>query len=221
MTESSVTLTVDGREVIAPAGRSIIEAIWHAGYPLVEQVGCLGQGVCGSCRAMVRRAGETEVEMLLACETVIADGMRVSFVPLLEPPRDHPYRIKHFTDTWQVTRYVRETFPEAAHCRHCGGCDAACPRGIEVQKGVNLIAAGDFGAAIPLFETCVMCDFCTLACPENIAPNHLGLFARRLAAALVVRPANLLQRLNQFAQGELTIADPELTAAPQREAHHD
>lgn len=128
MNDTTVTLVVDGREVTAPAGRSIIEAVWAAGHTLVEHVGCLGQGVCGSCRAMLRRDGSPEVRFVLACETLAESGMRVSFVQALAPRRERPYQIGLFQDLWSVGAQVRATFPEAVHCRHCGDCDAVCPR---------------------------------------------------------------------------------------------
>ena len=42
---------------------------------------------------------------------------------------------------------IGEVFPEASHCRHCSGCDSACPKGLEVQRGVNLAVAGELAAA--------------------------------------------------------------------------
>jgi ferredoxin len=200
-----VTLVVDGRTVTAPPGRSIVEAIWAAGHTLVEHVGCLGQGVCGSCRAMVRRDGSTEVRFVLACETLAEPGMQVSFVYALAPRRERPYQIGQFQDLWHVGAQVRATFPEATHCRHCGGCDAACPRGLSVQQGVGAVVDGRLHEAGTIFEACIMCNLCTVACPEQITPNHVGLFARRLTATLVSRPANLLRRLDQMERGELRV----------------
>jgi ferredoxin len=56
-----VRLSVEGRAIQAPASSSILQAFVHAGETLIEGVGCMGQGVCGSCRVMVRRAGAPEV----------------------------------------------------------------------------------------------------------------------------------------------------------------
>ena len=202
---SKLTLTVDGRTVEASPGRSIIEAIWEAGQTRVQGIGCLGQGVCGSCRVMVRRAESDQVDTLLACETVIEEGMQVTFLSDLEPPRDHPYQLEQFTDSWQALTQVAEVFPEASHCRHCGGCDTACPRGIEVQSAVEMAVEGRVIEAAGLFETCVMCDLCSHACPELISPNHLGLSLRRLSASLMSRPSNLLKRLRELELGQLQV----------------
>ncbi|MCB0179931.1 MAG: (2Fe-2S)-binding protein [Anaerolineae bacterium] len=202
MDQEPITIDVEGRSITAPPDRSIIEAVWEAGYAHVQGVGCLG-GVCGSCRAIIRRADSTEVKMVLACETLIEAGMQVTFVPFLERLSDHPYQLDNFKDTWRLVSQVNQTFPEAAHCRHCGGCNSTCPKGIEVERGVNLAVEGQLGPAGDLFETCIMCNLCSHICPEFIDPNHLGLLVRRVVPALVVRPFNLMQRLTQLERGEL------------------
>jgi succinate dehydrogenase/fumarate reductase-like Fe-S protein len=198
-------LSIEGRQIEAPANCSILQAFMHAGETLVEGVGCMGQGVCGSCRVMVRRSGEQEVKTELACETLIEDGMQVAFLDYFTPSVRHVYRIEDIGDSWQALRKIGEVFPEASHCRHCGGCDRACPKGLDVQRGVNLAVDGELAASSQVFDECVMCNLCTLACPEHIRPNHLGLFVRRMIATLALRPANLMRRLQQIESGEMKI----------------
>ncbi len=165
----------------------------------------MGQGVCGSCRVMVRRADSQEVKTELACETVVEDGMQVAFLEYFTPYAHHVYRIEDIGDSWRALSKIGEVFPEAAHCRHCSGCDRACPKGLEVQRGVNLATSGELLAASRVFDECVMCNLCTLACPEHIRPNHLGLFVRRMIATLTLRPADLMRRLQQIERGEMKI----------------
>ncbi|MBS0342264.1 MAG: (2Fe-2S)-binding protein [Proteobacteria bacterium] len=206
MTDAKVRLTVEGRSIAAPAASSILQAYVHAGETLVARVGCMGQGVCGSCRVMVRRAGQPEVKTELACETVVEEGMQVAFIDYLSPSiQQHFYRIEDIADSWQAPRKLLEFFPEAPHCRHCGGCDSACPKGLDVQRGVNLAVEGELAAAGEVFDECVMCNLCTLACPEHIGPNHLGLFVRRMIASLSLRPADLMRRLEQIERGEMSV----------------
>lgn len=200
-----VRLSVDGRPLEAPATSSILQAMVHAGQTLVEGVGCMGQGVCGSCRVMVRRAGAPEVRTALACETVVEEGMQVAFLEYFTAGVRHRYRIEDFGDSWNALSQVHEVFPEAKNCRHCSGCDRACPKGLEVQRGVNHAAAGELASASEVFDECVMCNLCTLACPEHISPNHLGLFVRRLRASATLRPADLMLRLREIASGEQSI----------------
>ncbi|MBP0590256.1 (2Fe-2S)-binding protein [Paraburkholderia sp. LEh10] len=200
-----VRLSIEGREIEAPANCSILQAFVHAGQTLVEGVGCMGQGVCGSCRVMVRYSGELEVKTELACETLVADGMQVAFLDYFTRSAPRTYRIEEMGDSWQALRMMREVFPEASHCRHCSGCDRACPKGLDVQRGVNLAVEGKLAASSQVFDECVMCNLCTLACPEHIRPNHLGLFVRRMIASTSLRPANLIRRLQQIESGEMKI----------------
>ena len=204
MSEDLINLTIDDKRIRAPATASLIEAIWYEGETQVLGTGCM-RGVCGSCRVMVRRKDSSDVTLELACETVVEDGMQATFLSHLDFRPHHAYRIDQFDDSWDVLSAVNRVFPEAPDCRHCGGCDAVCPKDIEVQRGVVLAAEGRILEAGSLFEECVMCNLCTRACPEHIGPNHLGLLCRRLKASLGMRPANLLLRLEQLRRGELTI----------------
>ncbi|WP_373741038.1 4Fe-4S dicluster domain-containing protein [Neisseria sp.] len=205
MSETSVTLTIDGQKVEASADSSIIQAYAHAGGALTANVGCMGQGVCGSCRCMIREEGSSEVRTALACETKVAQGMQVGFIDYFIPEHVHYYDLNEIGDGWNWLEDTERAFPEAAHCRHCGGCNRACPKELEVENGVAQVVAGDFSSAAATFDQCVMCNLCTLACPENIRPNHLGLYARRMKAARTLRPVDLMRRLQEIDSGRMTV----------------
>jgi ferredoxin len=181
--EARIIVTIDGRTVEVEPTLSIIEAAARSDA-LTANVGCMGQGVCGACRCLVRRDGEREVSTRLACETRAEHGMLVSFVDYFAADRPHRYDIGQFSDGWRAHGELMKVFPEPISCRHCGGCDRACPKGIEVQRGVAPAAAGDLPGAAELFDPCVMCNLCMLACPEFIWPTHLGLVARRVHNSL-------------------------------------
>ncbi len=201
----SLALTIDGHAIEASPGASLIQAWIAAGMPLTANVGCMGQGVCGACRVLVRREGDRIATTALACETRAEAGMQVAFVDHFPARRSHAYDLRATTDSWQALASIDATFPEAKHCRHCGGCDAACPKAIEVQKAVTLAVEGRALAAGALFEHCVMCNLCVAACPEHIAPAHLGQFLRRMAASLTLRPGDLIQRLREIEEGRQPI----------------
>jgi ferredoxin len=201
--EKLVTVTIDGKEIKAPPSFSTIQALWHAGYPRIKSVGCL-EGVCGSCRILVRRAGSPQVTMALGCQTLIEDGMEVNFL-VFPTPTHHTYSLAEIPNSWEVHTEFHRIFPEASKCRECGGCDKSCPKEIEVKHGVYLASKGRFQEAGELFVECVMCNFCMTACPEYIAPNHVGLFARRVTAYFHSRPSNLIDRLERLRKGEYTI----------------
>ncbi|KVD87069.1 ferredoxin [Burkholderia sp. ABCPW 14] len=195
--EHRITVVIDGHTIEVEATLSIVEAAAHYGA-LTANVGCMGQGVCGACRCLVRRAGECDVTAQLACETRVEQGMHVSFIDYFTPDTPHRYDIRQFSDSWRAHRELMRVFPQALACRHCGGCDRACPKGIDVQRGVALAVAGDLPGTAAAFDTCVMCNLCTLACPERIWPNHLGLATRRVHTALSLRPIDLIARLAEL-----------------------
>jgi succinate dehydrogenase/fumarate reductase-like Fe-S protein len=205
MSEETVKLTIDGRNVESDPAKSIIQAFAESGGTLVSNVGCMGQGVCGSCRCMVRRKDEKAVQMQLACETPVEEGMQVAFVSYFEPKRPHVYDLETVQDSWELFDKIDEIFPQAKNCRHCSGCDRACPRGLDVQKGVELAVKGDVHGAAEIFAECIMCNLCTLACPERIRPNHLGMFLRRASTALSLRPVELMQRVREIESGKMTV----------------
>ncbi|SDV47077.1 2Fe-2S iron-sulfur cluster-binding protein [Chitinasiproducens palmae] len=214
-----IGFTFDGHAVRTKPGVSLLQAWLGAGLPLTENVGCMGQGVCGACRVLVRRVGERLAGTALACETTAEAGMQVAFVDHFPARRPHAYDLHALTDSWTAIEQIDAVFPEAKHCRHCSGCDRACPKGIEVQRMVNLAAGGQADAAAALFDHCVLCNLCVAACPEHIDPAHLGQFVRRMTAASTLRPSDLVTRLHEIAAGTQVIdfdaagANPPVSAA--------
>lgn len=202
-TEHQVTLTINGHSITAPVSLSVIQALWHAGYPQIEGVGCL-DGVCGSCRVMVRRAGSSEIKMELACQLLIEDGMNV-FFQAFDTASSHHYDLSEISSSWNVQTEFHRIFPEAEKCRHCHGCNVACPKGIDVESGVDLAVRGRFRESGDLFIECVMCNLCMTGCPEFIDPNHVGLFARRVTGYFDIRPSNLINQLEAIRTGELDV----------------
>lgn len=195
--QANIRLTINGVAVDARPRMTLVEAAWHGGVARVRGAGCL-EGVCGSCRVMLRRGRDVTVG--LACQTFVEPDLEVVFLPAASAPRHH-YDIADFADGWDVQARFHEIFPEAARCRHCSGCVKSCPKGIDVEAGVALAAAGRFRAAGEAFFECVMCELCDGACPEQIAPAHVGLFCRRVTAHFHLRPPNLIQRLEELRQG--------------------
>lgn len=201
-----VALTFEGHTLNAARGISLLQAWIQAGLALTENVGCLGQGVCGACRVLVRRRGERLAGTALACETLVEEGMQVAFIDHFPARRTHGYDLHAVRDSGTAIEQIDRVFPEAKDCRHCSGCDRACPKQIEVQRMVNLAASGQLAAAAALFDQCVMCNLCVAACPEHIDPAHLGQFVRRLHASLTLRPVDLALRLHEIEAGQQTIS---------------
>ena len=199
----AVNLTINGQAVVAHAGMTVVEAAWAGRVPQITSVGCV-EGVCGSCRIMMRQGQDVTVG--LACQTFVGDGIDVIFLPSAPAPRHH-YDIEDFTDGWDTQARFHEIFPEASRCRACHGCDVSCPKGITVEAGVAEAAAGRFRIAGDMFLECVMCELCDVACPELIAPAHVGLFSRRVTAHFLLRPPNLIHRLAELQRDKQESAD--------------
>ncbi len=144
--------------------------------------------------------------MALACQTKVESGMQVVFPQHLERQsaalQTHRYQLQ---SSIPADQHLHEVFPETAHCRHCHGCTVACPKGIDVEKGITLANDNELTAAGDLFVNCVMCDLCVTSCPEDIAPNYVALFARRTTAFNKPLPGNLAARLQALQRGELKI----------------
>lgn len=192
--EPDVALTINGLAAKASPDMTLVEAAWHNGVPRITSVGCM-EGVCGSCRVMLRRGKEVTVG--LACQTFAEEGIEVIFMPPASAPHHH-YEISDFKDDWDTHARFHKIFPEASRCRHCHGCNTACPKGISVEEGVAQAASGRFREAGETFFECIMCELCDAACPELIAPAHVGLFSRRITAHFHLRPPNLINRLEEL-----------------------
>ena len=202
-TEDDVALSINGHFIKAPQSMSVIQALWHNGYPRVKGVGCL-DGVCGSCRVMVRRDNSSELKMALGCQVLVEENMDVFFLSF-SAPSHHSYNLEEIKTSWDVQTQFHEIFPEADKCRHCHGCNQACPKDIDVELGIDLAVKGRFRESGELFVECVMCNLCMTSCPEFIDPNHVGLFARRVTGYFHTRPSNLINRLEAIRMGELDI----------------
>jgi len=202
---SSIEITVNGTRLSVSANHSLIQALWKTGHPNFKSASCL-EGVCGSCRIMVKYHDQPDVSMALACQSRVEAEMQVVFPQYLEKQSstllNHRYQLQLSSESEQQ---LKRTFPEAAHCRHCHGCTVACPKGIDVEQGVKLANEGKLAAAGDLFINCVMCDLCSTSCPEDIAPNYVALFARRTSAFNQPTPPNLANRLQALQRGELKI----------------
>src|SRR5581483_10244766 len=72
-----VTLTVDGKQVSAPAGTLLIEACKSVGIEVSSFCYYLNLSLQGACRMCLVKI-EKMLKLQTACTTVISDGMMVS-----------------------------------------------------------------------------------------------------------------------------------------------
>ncbi len=170
-----ITLIIDGKEVKAKEGQTILQAAKEAGIHIPTLCHLEGrrpsERPCGLCLVEV----EGEGVPVRACATQVRETMVV-------------------TTQGPGLAKLRKERLEALAAHHYGDCKApctmACPGGINVQGYVNLIAQGQYAAALrlikernplPLSVGRVCPRFCEPRCrrvlvDEPIAINHLKRF---------------------------------------------
>src|SRR3989338_1072336 len=168
-----------GKSHDVPGGLTILKAMEYAGYRLVRGVGCRG-GFCGACATVYRKAGDFRLQVGLACQTGIEDGMYLAQIPFYPAPKPI-YDIQRLSpDVGALLRF----FPEIVRCLQCNTCTKVCPQGLEEM---NYIAAAQQGDLKRVAE---------------ISHYHMGLLARRLFGAHMTPKATHLQkRLEEIEKG--------------------
>ena len=176
----TIKMTIDGKEVQAAPGASLIEAAAEAGIEIPSLCRLEGGGEpkrpCLMCMVEVEGKGRVR-----ACNTPAEDGMVV------------------VTRSAELEQFRKERL-QALAANHYGDCKApcnlTCPGGINVQGYVNLIARGEYEAAwrlireknpLPISVGRVCPRFCETRCrrvllEEPIAINHLKRFVADWAA---------------------------------------
>ena len=169
-----VSVTINDQQVGVAAGCSILDAARHVGIDIPRL--CHQEGKSDSPRPCLMCLVEVDGERKRACRTTVAAGMVIE------------------TDTPELIAHRKERLQELAG-HHYGDCKApctlTCPGGINVQGYINLIAKGEFEAALRLIKernalpgiVCRVCPrFCETRCrrillDEALSINHLKRFA--------------------------------------------
>ncbi len=132
----SITLTIDGKKIIAEEGSTILNVATQNGVKIPNL--CYDgrvelYGACGLCTVEV----EGNPKLLRACSTKVADGMVV---------HTQTERIK-------ASRKVALELLLSDHTGDCvAPCSKACPAGTDCQGYVGLIANGEYKEAVKLIK---------------------------------------------------------------------
>jgi ferredoxin len=199
-TESAKKITVEimGKTHRIPEGITMIQALWYTGHEVIRGAGCLG-GFCGACATVYRTKEDPKVKTCLGCQTMVEDGMAISFVSTF-PFKKAKYDLTEIKDPKQdLFKY----YPEVALCRNCDACTKACPQDIDVRDGVWRAVFGDFEKVSEMFQNCVMCGLCVPVCIADIAPNLVAVYASRVQGAFFSKePKKLHHRLSEIESGK-------------------
>jgi formate hydrogenlyase subunit 6/NADH:ubiquinone oxidoreductase subunit I len=205
-----ISMYLMGKEYQVPSGLTIMTAIEYAGYKLVRGSGCRA-GFCGACPTIYRKVDDHRMRTVLACQTLVEDGMFLVQVPFVPIPR-RDYVLDNIAPRPNV---VLQYYPEVARCIACNTCTRACPQGIQVMDYIQATLRGDLEQAAELSFDCIQCGICSSRCPVDIKHNHVAQLARRIYGRYMVAPdAHLAARVAEIEAGAFDAELDELANLP-------
>jgi succinate dehydrogenase/fumarate reductase-like Fe-S protein len=208
MDERMVDIYIMDKRYRVPAALTIMRAFEYAGYRMVRGAGCR-VGFCGACATVYRMTGDNKLNVALACQTVVADGMRLAQIPSF-PANKMQY---DFAALDGDGIHLLEIYPELGLCKGCNTCTKACPQELQVMEYVGASLRGDVARAADLAFDCIACGLCTARCPGELVPYNIGLLARRLYGAYIApRSQHLATRVEEIKAGQHAAAVRELKA---------
>jgi heterodisulfide reductase subunit C len=193
----TVKIYVMGKEYIVPSGLTIMKAMEYAGYRFIRGAGCRG-GFCGACATVFRLQDEFRLQMALACQETVREGMYLSQIPFT-PATKATYNLETLAPSENV---LLEHYPELARCLCCNTCTKACPQDLEVMNYVQAALKGDFAEVAERSFDCISCGLCAMRCPAEIVPYHIALLARRIyGKAILPRSTEAKQMIQAIEDG--------------------
>ena len=193
----AVRVYIMGKEYLVPNSLTIQKAFEYAGYKWVRGCGCRG-GICGACATVYRYPGTYKIEVGLACQTVVQDGMYIAQIPFFPAPKAE-YDVAQMQATTQT---IQALYPELYRCMGCNTCTKSCPMEIKVMEYISAVIRGDLPEAARLSFDCVMCGLCAARCPAELKQYHIGELARRLVGVhLQPRSRDLAEQTRRLREG--------------------
>ena len=192
------TIYIMGKAYKVPNTLTIMKAIEYVGYRFIRSCGCRG-GFCGACTTFYRVKNDYKLQVDLACQKRVEDGMyivQLPFIPAQKPKWDLD-KMKSTTDE------VIRVFPEITRCLSCNVCTQACPQDIEVMRTIQALRRGDLEDAVNLTFDCISCGACSIRCPAEITHYQVFQLARRLFGKYETIPAkHLMERVKEIEEGK-------------------
>ncbi len=205
-----IDIFIMDKRYAVPASLTIMRAFEYAGYKMIRGAGCRG-GFCGACATVYRMTGDNRLNVALACQTVVRDGMRLAQIPSF-PANKMRY---DFATLDADGARLLELYPELGLCKGCNTCTKACPQELEVMEYVAAALRGDVARAADLSFDCIACGLCTARCIGELTPYNIALLARRLYGAyLAPRSPHLAKRVVEISAGKWDAPMKELKALP-------
>ena len=192
--DSTVTIYVMGKRYEVPADLAIMKAMEYVGYQFVRGCGCRA-AFCGACATLYRLKGSYKLQVALACQKLVEDGMYIATIPFA--PSDK--RIYELDKIRPSPNILLEYYPEIARCLSCNTCTKACPQDLQVMDYVQAALRGDLKEVATLSFDCIACGLCAVRCPAEIVPYDVAQLARRLYAKYLAQTSeHLIKRLGEL-----------------------
>ncbi len=187
------TLYIRGNAYSVPAGFTVMTCMEYVGFRLTRGCGCRGS-VCGAC-AIIYRVGHAPTwKVGLACQTLSQDHMTFDFLPYHEGQ----HKLYKAQNTPCTLENIQALHPRLSACTACNTCTKSCPMGLKVLGYIHALQQGNFEKMRKLSQECILCGLCAVRCPQDVAPMHVALTARRLFSIEKYSPSpSFLSKLTQ------------------------
>jgi bidirectional [NiFe] hydrogenase diaphorase subunit len=177
-----ILLTIDGKEVKAPEGSTVLEAAARSGIEipqLCNHEGIRPYGACRLCTVEITQGGRTRLQA--ACTYPVSAGIEVKtntarvrrgrriILEMLLARCPEVRSIRELARKWGVRRTRFET-RKMDDCVLCGLCVRACSEVIGAEalgfsgRGVSRAVGIPFGLHP---DSCIGCGLCTYVCPTG------------------------------------------------------
>ena len=154
--ENMVNIYLFGKQYSVPASLTIMTAMEYAGYQLKRGCGCRN-GFCGACATIYRIKGKQELQVCLACQTQVEEGMYIATLPFF-PLVKQIYDIEKIKPTEQI---MMQLYPEIYACIGCNACTKSCTQGLNVMQYIAYAQRGEYEKCAEESFDCVMCGVCS------------------------------------------------------------
>lgn len=190
-------VTIDGRELEAKQGETVLQVAKRAGIAiptLCNHAGIEPAGACRMCVVEITPPGKDESEISAACVHPAADGMvvqtrskraekvRKAVVDLLLARAPKSERIQALARRYGLKKSTYPPRADADLCVLCGLCVRVCE-----TVGANALSTAGRGAegeiAVAFFDDaseCIGCAACAENCPTGAIPVERGEGTRKI-----------------------------------------
>jgi len=191
------SIYIFGKKYRVPEGLTIQKAMEFAGYQFIRSCGCRG-GICGACLTEYRSPGGYRLNVVLACQALIEEGMQVTQSPFV-PMNRADYHLEALKAQPEI---LGKIYPEIYRCLQCNTCTRVCPMEIQVMDYVAHAIRGDIEKVATLSFQCILCGACAAKCPAEISQPQVALLARRIYGRHILSlPEGLSQRISNIKTG--------------------